>query len=120
MVDVADERQLQQVVAQLEKMVQVYKVLDMNNGTTMGRELGLLKIKADASVRGEIINVVNVFGARIIDFNTHTMLVELTAEGRQIDAFCEVMADYGIIEIIRTGEICLDTTAEAASSHLLD
>ena len=117
-VDVADEWQLQQVVAQLEKMVQVFKVLDMNDQNSMGRELGLIKIKADSSMRSEIIDVVNVFGARIIDFSTKSMLIEITAEGSKIDAFCQVMADYGIIEIIRTGEICLDTSAEAASSHL--
>jgi len=117
-VDVADEWQLGQVVAQLEKMVQVYKVLDMNTPGTMSRELGLIKIKADASMRSEIIDVVNVFGARIIDFSTRTMLIELTAEGHKLDAFCKIMADYGIIEIIRTGEICLDTAEEAATSKI--
>ncbi len=117
-VDVADEWQYEQVVSQLEKLVQVFKVLDMTGADAMSREMALIKIKSDAALRQEVISVVDIFRGRIIDFNNECMVIEATNDSSKIDAFCKIMQKYGIIEIIRTGEICLSTKPGASAEEI--
>lgn len=94
-------------MAQIEKLVQVYRVVHLSKAASMTRELALVKIKSSEEMRQEIMGVVQVFHGQIIDFNAHSMVIEVTNDSRKIDAFCEIMEKYGIIEIIRTGEISL-------------
>ena len=117
-VEVGDEWQLEQIITQLEKLVQVFGVLRMNAPDDMSRELALIKIKSDAALRREVISVVEIFNGRIIDFNTECMVIEVTNDSNKIDAFCQIMQKYGIIEIIRTGEICLTTRSVASADEI--
>jgi len=71
------------------------------------RELAMIKVKADPSRRSDIVDIVSIFRAKIVDVNRETMVIELTGEESKIDALCEVLKDYGIIEIVRTGKIAL-------------
>lgn len=106
-VQVTEDWQLEQIMAQIEKLVQVYRVVHLSKAASMTRELALVKIKSSEEMRQEIMGVVQVFHGQIIDFNAHSMVIEVTNDSRKIDAFCEIMEKYGIIEIIRTGEISL-------------
>ena len=94
-------------MAQIEKLVQVYRVVHLSKAGSMSRELALVKIKSSDELRQEIMSVVEVFHGHIIDFNAASMVIEVTNDSRKIDSFCDIMQKYGIIEIIRTGEISL-------------
>ena len=71
------------------------------------RELVLIKVKASKASRADIINVVNIFRANIVDVTPEDVVIELTGGESKIDALCEVLEEYGIIEIARTGAIAL-------------
>lgn len=106
-VSVDDEFELEQVVNQLNKLIDVIKIVNLTRIDSIQRELVMIKVKANPKTRSDIINVVEIFRAKIVDVNRETMVIELTGEQSKIDALCEVLADYEIIEIARTGAIAL-------------
>ena len=106
-VSVDDEIELEQVVNQLNKLIDVIKIVNLTRFDSIQRELVMIKVKANPATRSDIINVVEIFRAKIVDVNRETMVIELTGEQSKIDALCEVLADYEIIEIARTGAIAL-------------
>lgn len=103
----ADEIELEQVVNQLSKLVDVIKISNLTAIDAIHRELAMIKVKASPETRSDIVDIVDIFRAKIVDVNRETMVIELTGEETKIDAFCEVLKDYGIIEIVRTGKIAL-------------
>jgi acetolactate synthase I/III small subunit len=103
----ADEIELEQVVNQLSKLVDVIKITNLTEIDAIHRELAMIKVKANPETRSDIVDIVDIFRARIVDVNRETMVIELTGEETKIDALCEVLKDYGIIEIVRTGKIAL-------------
>lgn len=103
----ADEMELEQVVNQLSKLVDVIKISNLTAIDSIHRELAMIKVKASPETRSDIVDIVDIFRAKIVDVNRETMVIELTGEETKIDAFCEVLKDYGIIEIVRTGKIAL-------------
>ncbi|MBQ3180214.1 MAG: acetolactate synthase small subunit [Firmicutes bacterium] len=106
-VQIEEDWQLEQIIAQIEKLVQVFRVVHLPKVGSMSRELALVKIRTSDEYRQEIMSIVDVFMGRIIDFNAEAMVIEVTNDSKKIDSFCELMKKYGIIEIIRTGEISL-------------
>ncbi|WP_110954362.1 acetolactate synthase small subunit [Anaerosinus massiliensis] len=106
-VSVDHELELEQVVNQLNKLIDVIKIVNLTRLDSIQRELVMIKVKANPKTRSDIINVVEIFRAKIVDVNRETMVIELTGEQSKIDALCEVLADYQIIEIARTGAIAL-------------
>ncbi|HWR10161.1 acetolactate synthase small subunit [Sporomusa sp.] len=106
-VEVESEVELEQVVNQLSKLVDVIKIVNLTYVESIERELALIKVKASKTNRSDLVNVVEIFRAKIIDVNRETVAIELTGEESKIDAFCEVLLDFGIIEIVRTGKIAL-------------
>lgn len=104
----ADEQnELEQVVNQLSKLIDVIKIVDLTSGDSIQRDFALIKVKASSEFRSNIVDIVDIFRAKIVDVNRETMVIELTGEESKIDALCEVLKDYGIIEIVRTGKIAL-------------
>lgn len=110
----ADENELEQVVNQLSKLIDVIKIVDLTSIDSIQRELALIKVKASTEFRSNIVDVVDIFRAKIVDVNRETMVIELTGEESKIDALCEVLKDYGIIEIVRTGKVALSRGPIAA------
>ncbi|MDR1701244.1 MAG: acetolactate synthase small subunit [Sporomusaceae bacterium] len=102
-----DELQLEQVINQLSKLIEVIKIVNLTHIDAIERELALIKVKASKLNRSELANIVDIFRAKIVDINRETVVIELTGEERKINAFCEVLIDFGIIEIVRTGKIAL-------------
>lgn len=113
-VDAGDEYELEQVVNQLSKLIDVIKIIDLSSYESVQRELALIKVKADPTTRADIINIVEIFRAHIVDVGKETMVVELTGEDMKIDALCEMLTDYGIIEIVRTGKVAICRGSKAA------
>ena len=106
-VTVEDDVHLEQIINQLSKLVYVIKIVNLTDEDSITRELALIKVVANKENRSELRNVVEIFRARIIDVNRETVVIEMTGQERKIDAFCEVLRDFGIIEIVRTGKIAV-------------
>ena len=106
-VSVESENELAQVVSQLGKLIDVIKIVNLSLTVSIERELVLIKVKASKASRADIINVVNIFRANIVDVTPEDVVIELTGGESKIDALCEVLEEYGIIEIARTGAIAL-------------
>lgn len=113
-VEADDEYELEQVVNQLSKLIDVIKIIDLTGQERVHRELALIKVKATPENRAEVISIVEIFRAHIVDVNKETMIVELTGEEMKIDALCELLQDYGIIEIVRTGKVAMCRGPRAA------
>jgi acetolactate synthase-1/3 small subunit len=106
-VEADDELELEQVVNQLSKLINVIKIINLTAVDSIHRELAMIKVKANPHTRSDIVDIVDIFRAKIVDVNRQTMVIELTGEPSKIDALCEVLIDYRIIEIVRTGKIAL-------------
>ena len=102
-----DERVLEQVVKQLNRLIDVIKVIDITHGPFIERELALIKVKSDTSTRSEIIQIAEVFRSNIVDVSTHSMTIEVTGKVDKISAIITMLAQYGITEMARTGNVAL-------------
>ena len=99
----ADEKGLEQVTKQLNKLIDVIKIKDITN-TAVKRELCLVKVNIpNAKARAEIMQYTNIFRAKIVDVTEQTLLIELTGEKKKINAFISLIETYGIKKIARTG-----------------
>jgi acetolactate synthase-1/3 small subunit len=113
-VEADDKYELEQVVNQLSKLIDVIKIIDLTGQDRVHRELALIKVKASPENRADIVNIVEIFRAHIVDVNKETMIIELTGEEMKIDAMCELLKDYGIKEIVRTGKVAMCRGPRAA------
>ena len=99
----ADEKGLEQVTKQLNKLIDVVKIKDITNNAVQ-RELCLVKVKIpNAKARAEIMQYSNIFRANIVDVTDRTLLIELTGDKKKINAFISLVEPYGISRIARTG-----------------
>lgn len=102
-----DDRVLEQVTKQLNKLIDVIKVSDIGVDEAVERELALIKIAADVSTRTEIIQIADIFRARIVDVAPKSMTVEVTGDEAKIQAIEKLLRQFGIKEMVRTGKISL-------------
>lgn len=106
-VEVEDEFELEQVVNQLSKLINVIKIANLTYVDSIQRELALIKVRANKANRSDLVDIVEIFRAKIVDVNRETLVIELSGEEAKIDALCEVLMDFGIIELVRTGRIAI-------------
>jgi acetolactate synthase-1/3 small subunit len=102
-----DDHVLEQVTKQLNKLVDVIKVLDIGGDDTVERELALIKVSADVNTRAEIIQIADIFRAKNVDVATKSVIVEVTGDEGKVQAIENLLRQYGIKEIVRTGKIAL-------------
>jgi len=102
-----DDHVLEQVTKQLNKLVDVIKVSDFGGDDTVERELALIKVIADTDNRAEIIQIADIFRARVIDVAPKSMTVEVTGDEGKVDAIAKLLRQYGIKEMVRTGKIAM-------------
>ncbi len=99
-----DEKTIDQIVKQVAKQIDVLRVGELEEGNFVMRELSLIKVKVESSKeRSDIINFAEVFRGRIIDVSTDSLIIEITGTPDKIDAFLNLMRNFGIIELARTG-----------------
>ena len=110
-----DEKTLDQVQKQLEKIVTVVKVIDFSGKTYVERDLMLLKVSTEGGKRSEVHELVDIFRARIVDVGNAHVMIEISGQERKIDAFIDIMRPFGIIEMVRTGRIALLRSAESST-----
>jgi acetolactate synthase-1/3 small subunit len=106
-VAIGDSAQVEQVRKQLEKLINVVKVSDITEGDMVTRELALIKVKAAASTRSEIMQIVNIFRANIIDVAPGSLTVEVTGDEDKVNSLLGLLRDFGVKEVSRTGRIAL-------------
>ena len=102
-----DDRVIEQVVKQLEKLVDVIDVRDISEAEHVDRELVLIKVKAEPKVRGEIMQIVDIFRARIVDIGHNSLIIECTGDEGKIRAIEKSLKPFGILELVRTGKIAM-------------
>ena len=102
-----DDRIIEQIMKQLNKLVDVIKVQDLTESEMIERELILIKVGAGASHRNELMQIVNTFRAKVVDVNPKSLTVEVTGNQSKIDAMLELMRPFGVKEVSRTGVIAL-------------
>ncbi len=101
-----DDKTLEQVAKQLHKLVNVTKVFDLN-GSSVSRELALVKVHATPNNRSEVIGLANIFRSNIIDVSPESVIVEITGTEDKIESLLELLRPYGIQELARTGVVAL-------------
>ncbi len=102
-----DDRVLEQVKKQLNKLIDVIKVTDHEPSMSVQRELMLIKLNAQPSKRPEIYQLAEIFRAEIVSLSTKSITIEATGDPERIDNFIELVRPYGIKELIRTGRVSL-------------
>lgn len=98
---------IEQVTKQLHKLINVLKINDLASEESVERELVLIKVNADASVRAEIIEIADIFRAKIIDVGKNSLTIEATGTTPKVEAIEDLLKPYGIKELARTGKIAL-------------
>lgn len=107
-----DDKILDQVTKQTEKLVDVIKVDDFHDDEFVDRELVLLRVKVTKETRPEILRICDIFRAKIVDVQLDKLVIEITGNGGKVTKFINLMNHYGISEITRTGKIALSRTED--------
>ena len=102
-----DDAKIEQVTKQLNKLVDVIKVIDLTNESFVDRELLLIKMNAEARVREEILRIVDLFRAKVVDVSTNNYTIEITGDEGKITSFLDMLNPLGIKEIVRSGRIAI-------------
>lgn len=105
------------VTAYLYKLVNVIYVEDVSSTPTVNRDLAMIKIKVTPTNRTEIIPLVDVFRARIVDVAKDSMIIEITGDADKIDGFVDVLRPYGILEMVRTGAVSMIRGSVPGGTH---
>ncbi len=100
---ICEEEDIEQIIKQVEKLIDVRRVVDMTTRRAVFRELTLIKVGCNAKTRGEIVSIVDIYRANIIDVATESVTIEMTGNQDKIDSFIMLMEPFGIKEIVRTG-----------------
>lgn len=102
-----DRDVLEQVIKQLSKLINVIRVSELDAGESVERELVIIKVSADRESRSEIMQIVNIFRAKIIDVSQRSMIIEVTGDEEKIDAIIQLLRQFGIKELARTGKVSM-------------
>ena len=102
-----DEATLEQIVKQLKKLPDVIKVHDFCEGEYVDRELALVKVAVDSKSRAEVMQITDIFRAKIVDVQPKTLAIEITGSGSKVEKFLDLMKTFGVLELTRTGQVAL-------------
>ena len=102
-----DESPLEQITKQLNKLINVIKIVEQDGDNSVSRELALIKVRADATTRSQVIEAVNLFRAKVVDVSTESLTIEATGTPAKLEAFLRVLEPYGIRELAQSGVVSL-------------
>jgi acetolactate synthase-1/3 small subunit len=102
-----DDATVEQICKQLNKLVDVIAVQDFRGGEYVDRELVLIKVKVDSKTRAEVMQITDIFRAKIIDVQPKTLTIEITGAESKVQKFLELMNTFGILDLTRTGQVAL-------------
>ena len=98
---------LEQITKQLNKLVNVIKIVEQDEANSVSRELALIKVRADATTRSQVIEAVNLFRAKVVDVSTESLTIEATGTPEKLEALLRVLDPYGIRELVQSGVVSL-------------
>ena len=102
-----DDATLEQIVKQLNKLPDALSVLDFRHGEYVDRELVLVKVGVDSKSRAEIMQITDIFRAKIVDVQPKNLTIEITGDESKVEKFLDLMRSFGIVELTRTGQVAL-------------
>jgi acetolactate synthase-1/3 small subunit len=98
---------IDQVTKQLHKLINVLKIRDLEPAEAVSRELALFKVSADGAARGEVIQLADIFRGKVVDVGRRSIVIEVTGTDDKIEAFEAMVRPFGLVEMVRTGEIAI-------------
>lgn len=101
----AEEHSIEQIIKQLYKLINVIKIQELDPRNIVERELVLIKVSADSKTRPEILEIVSIFRANIVDVSKKSLMIEITGGSKKVKALEELLRPFGILELVRTGKI---------------
>ena len=104
---VVDAADVEQIMKQLYRLIEVLKVSDITHDSALEREVALIKVHAPRATRSELIALAGIYNARVVDVGASTMILEITAFPSKVEQFVEIMRPFGIKEMLRTGRIAM-------------
>jgi len=102
-----DDATVEQIIKQLKKLVNVLEVQDFAEGEFVDRELVLVKVSVDSKSRAEVMQITDIFRAKIVDVQPRSLTVEITGNESKVEKFLNLMTGFGILELTRTGKVAL-------------
>ena len=115
-----DDAKIEQLVQQLYKLICVQKVQVMQPRNSVERQLLLVKVKASVAEREGLMRLVDIFKAKVLDVTKNSMVLQITGDNDKIDALMNLLADYGILELVRTGVVALERGEDVMTSDIFD
>ena len=106
-VTTGDESTIEQIIKQLNKLPDVLKVQDFRDGEHVDRELVLIKVSVDSKTRAEVMQITDIFRAKIVDVQPKSLTIEVTGNESKIEKFLDLMKSFGVLDLTRTGKVAL-------------
>ncbi|GAA1727774.1 acetolactate synthase small subunit [Aeromicrobium alkaliterrae] len=114
-----DELPLEQVTKQLNKLVNVLKIVELDAGSAVERELMLIKVKTDPATRGQVLETVQLFRAKVVDVAPDAVTIEATGDSGKLNAMLRVLEPFGIREIAQSGRVAIGRGARSITDRSL-
>jgi acetolactate synthase-1/3 small subunit len=114
-----EELPLEQVTKQLNKLINVIKIVELDFSTSVQREHMLVKVRADNSTRSNVIEVVNLFRASVVDYSTDALVIEVTGDHGKIDAFLRAVEPFGVKELAQSGLLAIGRGGKSITERVL-
>jgi acetolactate synthase I/III small subunit len=102
-----EESPLEQVTKQLNKLVEVIKIVELDGAASVSRELLLVKVKADAATRGQVLEIVQLFKAKVVDVATDAVTIQVTGNQDKLDDFLRIVEPFGVRELVQSGMVAI-------------
>jgi acetolactate synthase I/III small subunit len=114
-----EESPLEQVTKQLNKLVEVIKVVELDREMSVNRELMLVKVKADATSRGQVLELVQLFRAKVVDVGTEAVTIQIVGNQGKLEDFLRVLEPYGVRELVQSGVVAIGRGSRSISERTL-
>jgi len=114
-----DGQPLEQVTKQLNKLINVLKIVELEDGASVTRDHMLIKVKTDASTRSQVLEAVTLFRARVVDVVSDSVVTEVTGDSAKCNAFIKVLEPFGIKELVQSGSIAISRGSKSMSEKVL-
>src|SRR5882672_4640770 len=106
-VTLGDDATVEQIVKQLNKLINVLEVKDYREGEYVDRELVMVKVGVDSQTRAEVMQITDIFRAKIVDVQPKSLTIEVTGNESKVEKFLDLMKTFGVVELTRTGKVAL-------------
>ena len=114
-----EDSPLEQVTKQLNKLVEVIKIVELDGGASVSRELLLVKVKADATTRGQVLEVVQLFKAKVVDVATDAITVQVVGNQDKLEDFLRIVEPFGVRELVQSGMVAIGRGSRSISERTL-